>query len=96
MLQWVWPLPLALLAYLAPESPWNAVRRGKMDVARDALRRLRSTNASEKEIDAALALIQHTNEMEVAETKGATYLDCFKGTNARRTEIVSGLKGIIW
>lgn len=36
-----------------------------------------------------LALIQHTTELEKAETSGATYLDCFRGTNLRRTEIVS-------
>ncbi|KAK1926007.1 general substrate transporter [Papiliotrema laurentii] len=86
-LQWIWPLPLALIAYLAPESPWNAVRRGQVELARTSLRRIRSKEASEKEIDAVLALIQHTTELEKAETSGATYLDCFRGTNLRRTEI---------
>src|ERR1700750_2358067 len=33
VLQWVWPIPLLIGAYLAPESPWNAVRRGKLDEA---------------------------------------------------------------
>ena len=86
-LQWVWPLPLALIGYLAPESPWNAVRRGKIDLARESLTRLRR-HASEKEIDGTLALMQHTTELEKQETDGASYLDCFRGTNRRRTEIV--------
>lgn len=30
----------------------------------------------------------HTNKVEAAETGGATYADCFKGVNLRRTEIV--------
>jgi hypothetical protein len=31
----------------------------------------------------------HTNEMEKAEVAGTGFTDCFKGTNRRRTEIVS-------
>ena len=31
----------------------------------------------------------HTNELEKEIQKGTTYLDCFKGVDARRTEIVS-------
>lgn len=31
----------------------------------------------------------HTNELEKAEMKGAGYVECFRGTNRRRTEIVS-------
>ncbi len=85
-LQWVWPLPLATVGYLAPESPWNAVRRGKDELARKSLRRLR-TEATDQEIEATLALIQHTTQLELAETSGATYLACFRGTNLRRTEI---------
>jgi MFS transporter, SP family, general alpha glucoside:H+ symporter len=33
-------------------------------------------------------MMVHTNRVEAEETSGATYLDCFKGTNLRRTEIV--------
>lgn len=76
------------MAYLAPESPWNCVRRGKFDQARQSLVRLRPY-ASEKEIDGMLALIRHTNMLEEAETKDATFFDAFRGTNLRRTEIVS-------
>jgi len=89
-IQWVWPLPLFIGAYLAPESPWNAVRRGKTDEARRALTRLASeTPEKEQEIEAHLAYIQYTTELEKNETAGASYLDCFRATNLRRTEIVS-------
>jgi hypothetical protein len=33
-------------------------------------------------------LMRHTNELENEITSGASYLDCFKGTDLRRTEIV--------
>jgi SP family general alpha glucoside:H+ symporter-like MFS transporter len=89
VLQWVWPIPLFIGAYLAPESPWNAVRRGKVDLARKSLRRLRQDTAEEeREIEATLAYIQHTTKLEQAETENASFLECFKGTNLRRTEIV--------
>ena len=87
-LQWVWPVPLFLIAYFAPDSPWSCVRRDKIEEARRALQRLRQQTAtSEAEIDATLALIVHTTQLERAETVGASFLECFKGTNLRRTEI---------
>lgn len=89
-LQWIWPVPLCILAFFAPESPWNAVRRGKMEEARKSLRRLRSSGSyTDDDIDATLAYIQHTTELEKAEVEGASFFDCFRGTNLRRTEIVS-------
>ena len=33
-------------------------------------------------------MIQHTNELEKSLSSGASYFDCFKGTNLRRTEVV--------
>ena len=89
-IQWVWPIPLLIGAYLAPESPWNAVRRGKMEMARKSLMRLRQdTPTKEDDVAATLAYIRYTTELEKAETEGASLLDCFKGANLRRTEIVS-------
>ncbi|EAW12296.1 putative MFS alpha-glucoside transporter [Aspergillus clavatus NRRL 1] len=88
LLQWVWPLPLCVGAYFAPESPWNAVRRGKVDQARKSLLRLRQdTPDREREVDATLAYIRHTTQLEQSETANANFLECFKGTNLRRTEI---------
>ncbi|KAI6777662.1 uncharacterized protein J7T54_002735 [Emericellopsis cladophorae] len=87
-LQWVWPLPLLAVGYFAPESPWNAVRRKKHDVALDSLIRLQQdTPDREAKASATLAYIQYTTELETAESGEATYLDCFRGTNLRRTEI---------
>ncbi|KAF5009255.1 hypothetical protein FDECE_4548 [Fusarium decemcellulare] len=88
LLQWAWPGPLFIGAYFAPESPWNAVRRGKLEVAKRSLTRLREDNSErEAEVEASLAYIQHTTALEKAETHDATFLDCFRGTNLWRTEI---------
>lgn len=88
--QWAWPMPLLLGAYLAPESPWNAVRRNKMDLARNSLKRLSQKGPTqEQDVESTLAYIQYTTELEKTETADASILDCFRGTNLRRTEIVS-------
>ncbi|KAK3314542.1 general substrate transporter [Apodospora peruviana] len=88
ILQWIWPVPLFIGAYLAPESPWNAVRRNKIDLARQSLIRLHEdTPDREREVEATLAYIRHTTELENADTENASFLDCFRGTNLRRTEI---------
>lgn len=90
MLQWVWPVPLFIGAYLAPESPWNAVRRDKIDLARKSISRLRQDSPQkEREVEAAVAYIRYTTALERAETENASVLECFRGTNLRRTEIVS-------
>lgn len=39
-------------------------------------------------------MMRHTNELEKAEVAGTTYLDCFKGTNLRRTEIAAAVWAI--
>jgi hypothetical protein len=89
-LQWLWPIPLLVACYFAPESPWNAVRRNKLDLAKKSLHRLRSDSPNKnEEVEATLAYIRHTTELEKAETEGASFFECFKGTNLRRTEIVS-------
>lgn len=89
VLQWVWPIPLCIGAYLAPESPWNSVRRDNFDEARKSLKRLRSSTADDFEIEATLAYIQHTTAIEKAETANASFVELFQGSNLRRTEIVS-------
>jgi SP family general alpha glucoside:H+ symporter-like MFS transporter len=90
ILQWVWPIPLIIGTYLAPESPWNSVRRSKEDEARTSLHRLyQDMPEREQHVEQTLAYIKYTTEMEKLETANASFLECFKGTNRRRTEIVS-------
>lgn len=88
-LQWMWPLPLFLGILFAPESPWWLVRKERMDDARRSLLRLTSLNReTDFDVDETLSMMLHTTNMEKKITQGATYFDCFRGTDLRRTEIV--------
>jgi MFS transporter, SP family, general alpha glucoside:H+ symporter len=86
-IQWVWPIPISIAAFLAPESPWWLVRHGKIDQARAALLRLTSRNNAEFNVEDTLAMMIHTNELEIQQTAGTHYWDCFKGVDLRRTEL---------
>ncbi|CZT25789.1 probable alpha-glucoside transport protein [Ramularia collo-cygni] len=88
-LQWMWPVPLIIGVAFAPESPWWLVRRGRVADAKKALLRLTSLNReTDFDADETIAMMTHTTALEEKITTGASYLDCFKGTDLRRTEIV--------
>ncbi|EAQ82966.1 hypothetical protein CHGG_10784 [Chaetomium globosum CBS 148.51] len=92
-LQWMWPLPLAVGIFFAPESPWWLVRKGKLDKAKRSLLRLTSLNRETNfDADETVDMMVHTTALEEKTTSGASYLDCFKGYDLRRTEIV----GMCW
>ncbi|KAI1065923.1 hypothetical protein LB507_000784 [Fusarium sp. FIESC RH6] len=85
-IQWVWPVPLAIAAYLAPESPWHLVRTNQLEKAKVSLERL-SNPEHNINYDNAVAMMVHTNKLEIEERSGTSYWDCFRGSNLRRTEI---------
>jgi MFS transporter, SP family, general alpha glucoside:H+ symporter len=92
-LQWMWPLPLIIGIYFAPESPWWLVRKGKLDEAKKSLLRLTSSSRdTDFDADETVAMMVHTTALEEKTTSGATYLDCFKGHDLRRTEVGLNLK----
>ncbi|KAM0438623.1 hypothetical protein ACHAPT_001375 [Fusarium lateritium] len=86
--QWVWPLPLAVACLAAPESPWWLARKDRMAEAEASLRRLCSAPDDVIDQRQTLETIKETLrlEREMLSIQGS-YLDCFKGTNLRRTEI---------
>ncbi|KAK9452807.1 general substrate transporter [Dipodascopsis uninucleata] len=88
-LQWMWPVPLFIGISLAPESPWWLVRNGRIEDAKRSLLRLTSLNRETNfDADETIAMMIHTTAVEKRLTKGASYWDCFKGKDLRRTEIV--------
>ncbi|KAL2800486.1 sugar transporter [Aspergillus keveii] len=90
-LQWMWPVPLLVAIAFAPDSPWWLVRKGRLEEAKKALLRLTRQDQRERtgfDADETVSMMVHTNALENSVTQGATYLDCFKGTDRRRTEIV--------
>lgn len=100
--QWVWPMPLMVAAYYMPESPvrpflicpqsrakqvqWFLVRNNKLDEAEHNLRRVMAESEKSKAND-VVAMMVHTNEIEQETVKGTSYIDCYRGTDWRRTEI---------
>lgn len=89
-LQWMWPVPLFIGIALAPESPWWLVRKNKLEQAKRSLLRLTTTSAADEfDADETISMMVHTNALENEITKGASYLDCFKGSDLRRTEIIA-------
>jgi SP family general alpha glucoside:H+ symporter-like MFS transporter len=65
------------------------VRHEKIDEAKKALLRLTTRGADpDFNADETIAMMQHTNEVvKYLNGGGVSYLDCFKGTDLRRTEI---------
>ncbi|KAL8281537.1 hypothetical protein RQP46_006221 [Phenoliferia psychrophenolica] len=86
-LQWMWPVPIFIGVIFAPESPWFLVRQGRMADAETSLRRLGNKHAMVS-VDESLAAIVQTEKLEKEMKTGTSYVDCFRGVNLRRTEIV--------
>lgn len=73
----------------ANDHQW-LVRKGRIEDAKKALLRLTSVNReSDFDADETVAMIAHTTSLEDKITSGSSFIDCFKGTDLRRTEIVS-------
>lgn len=88
-LQWVWPVPLVVGIFFAPESPWWLVRTERIEEARKSLDRLTSKNTDTSfNANDTISMMVHTNTMEMSAHAGVKWADLFKGTNRRRTEIV--------
>ncbi|TVY36152.1 Maltose permease, partial [Lachnellula occidentalis] len=84
-LQWMFPTPLAILVFCAPESPWWLVRKGRLEEAAHAVGRLgRRSRLNPSE---TVAMMRRTVELETS-TKEPNHLELFKGTDLYRTVIV--------
>lgn len=85
----MFPTPLAVLLFIAPESPWWLVRKGRLEDAAKAVKRLGrakgDSNAGE-----SVAMMRRTIELE-KDIKEPNYLELFRGTDLYRTLIVCGV-----
>ncbi|KAE8140406.1 general substrate transporter [Aspergillus pseudotamarii] len=88
-LQWMFPTPLAILLFIAPESPWWLVRKGRLAEAEKAVRRLGRASATDNPA-AAVAMMRRTIELEATEKK-PSLIELWKGTDLYRTLIVCGV-----
>ena len=88
-LQWMFPTPIAILLFIAPESPWWLVRKGRLAQAEKAIRRLGRRNAVNNPAD-QVSMMQRTIELEKT-TKKPNLTELWKGTDLYRTLIVCGV-----
>lgn len=88
-LQWMFPTPLAILLYLAPESPWWLVRKGRLADAEKAVKRLGRQGAIDNPAD-KVSMMQRTIELEKTIVK-PNLAELWKGTDLYRTLIVCGV-----
>jgi sugar porter (SP) family MFS transporter len=81
--EYAFPLLFIVGAFFAPETPWFLVKKGRYEEATRSLRRIGYVDTD----DDTLAHMKETILLEDEHSKNATYLDCFRGTNLRRTVI---------
>ncbi|KAI9815477.1 MAG: hypothetical protein M1827_002611 [Pycnora praestabilis] len=82
--QWIFPIVILIALPFCPESPWWLVRTGQTEKAGRALKRLVHHSV---DTDTLLAGIEQTTRLEREESESASFLDCLKGTDRRRTII---------
>ena len=76
------------MACFVPQSPWWLVRQGRYaDAERSVARLTDAEHYSETDVKQSVAMMIHTTEMEKQTTAGASYIDCFRGVDRRRSEI---------
>lgn len=91
-LQWVIGVPVFIAVLLAPESPWWLLRDGRLEAAKSSLQRL--TTKWTVNVNETAAVMTYTNEVEkyLKDKPSIAYLDCFKRSDLRRTEIAC----VVW
>ncbi|KAM7208835.1 General substrate transporter [Rhypophila decipiens] len=88
-LQWMFPTPLAVLLYMAPESPWWLVRKGRLEEAAKSVRRLGSAKVTTNP-EESVAMMRRTIDLEKTD-KEPSLVELFRGTDLYRTLIVCGV-----
>ncbi|KAM7192039.1 alpha-glucosides permease MPH3 [Naviculisporaceae sp. PSN 640] len=88
-LQWMFPTPLAILLYIAPESPWWLVRKGRLEEAAKSVRRLGSSRVTTNP-EESVAMMRRTIDLEKTD-KEPSLVELFRGTDLYRTLIVCGV-----
>ncbi|KAM0747026.1 general substrate transporter [Meredithblackwellia eburnea MCA 4105] len=90
-IQWVFPAPLLVILAFGPESPWFLVRKQKFAEAEAVIKRLQSGSGTGKSPAETLSYMIRTTRIEAEHTAGASYADCLKGADLRRTIICCGI-----
>jgi SP family general alpha glucoside:H+ symporter-like MFS transporter len=77
-----------MIVYFCPVSPWWLVRKGRLEEAAQSIRRLTNPEVyTEADVQNTIAMMEHTTALEIEASAGASYIDCFRKSDRRRTEI---------
>ncbi|KAH6720545.1 maltose permease MAL61 [Leptodontidium sp. MPI-SDFR-AT-0119] len=85
--QWACSGLAFVAAIIVPESPAFLLRHGKVEAARKSIARLHEPESVEGSIVALMSILEHEKQMQ-SQSQDASYMECFKGSNWRRTRIV--------
>ena len=85
LIQYSWLVPLFLIVFMAPESPYFLSRKSRDENALKVLRRLNRDPSYDER--GSLAMIHAVNDHEKKTSERMGFVDCFRGVNLRRTEI---------
>ena len=85
---WAWPCVLLVGMFLIPESPFHLVRHGQLEKAEKALHILYGKNTDVKPTLNNIYALTEAEKSSAHEAASASFLECFRGTNWRRTRII--------
>lgn len=85
----MFPTPLAILIFIAPESPWWLVRKGRLEEAAKSVGRLGRKSVVHN-LTESVAMMRRTIELEKDDSE-PNLLELWKGTDRYRTLIVCGV-----
>ncbi|KAI0126156.1 general substrate transporter [Xylariales sp. AK1849] len=86
-IQWFWAIPLFMASFFVPEPP-GCVVQGRIEDAKRYLARSTGGSDSFFSIDETISMVIYIVEHNKAIFSGTSYLDCFKGIDIHRTEMV--------
>lgn len=85
----MFPTPLAILIFIAPESPWWLTRKGRYEEAARAVGRLGRKTMIQNNNE-SVAMMRRTIDLE-KDTTEPNLLELWRGTDRYRTLIVCGV-----
>jgi len=85
----MFPTPLAILIFIAPESPWWLTRKGRYEDAAKAVGRLGNKTKIQQNHE-SVAMMRRTIDLE-KDISEPNLLELWKGTDRYRTLIVCGV-----